>query len=122
MKLLLDTHVLLWWDQDELPARVVRRIQGAEQVYVSAATAWEIGIKRTLGKLKGKGRVADVLADYGFLELPITIAHAERVESLPQIHRDPFDRILVAQALEESLVLVSDDERIREYGAPVIWG
>ena len=121
MKLLLDTHTLLWWDNDELPAAVVRRIQGAERVFVSAATAWEIGIKRALGKLAGKGAVAALLSDYGFTELPISIAHAQALERLPPHHRDPFDRMLIAQALAEDLVLVSADKLLARYGAPVVW-
>ena len=121
MKLLLDTHALLWWDNDKLPAPVVRRIQRAEEVFVSAASAWEISIKLALGKLTGRGTVAALLTDYGFVELPISIAHAALVERLPTHHRDPFDRLLVAQALAEDLVLVSADEALARYGAPVVW-
>lgn len=121
MRLLLDTHAFLWWDEDELPKKVVLRIQRAEEVFVSAASAWEISIKAALGKVSVKGSVAEALEDYGFSPLPITLEHAEGVRALPRVHRDPFDRILVAQALAEDLVLVSADEVLRKYGAAVVW-
>lgn len=121
MRLLLDTHALVWWDNDALPARVVKRIRDADEVYVSAATAWEIAIKTALGKITVKGSVADAVADYGFVELPILISHAAAVRQLPHHHRDPFDRMLVAQASIEALTLVSRDAALRLYNAPVVW-
>ena len=121
MKLLLDTHAVVWWDNDELPKTIVRRIQRAETVFVSAVTAWEIAIKSALGKITARGRVEDVLQDYGFVELPVFVRHADALRSLPSLHRDPFDRLLVAQAIVENLVLVSADPALRQYGVPVVW-
>lgn len=121
MNLLLDTHAFVWWDNGKLPKRVVSRIQKAGEVYVSAATAWEIAIKSALGKISVTGTMAEALADYGFKELPISIAHAEEVARLPRAHRDPFDRMLVAQATVEDLVIVSRDDALREYMVRVVW-
>jgi PIN domain nuclease of toxin-antitoxin system len=121
LKLLLDTHALVWWDNDVLPARVVKRIREADEVYVSAATAWEIAIKSALGKIAAKGSISQALGDYGFIELPITVEHAEAVRALPPHHRDPFDRMLVAQARVEALTLVSRDPALRLYDARVVW-
>jgi PIN domain nuclease of toxin-antitoxin system len=121
LKLLLDTHALVWWDNGVLPVRVVRRIREAEEVYVSAVTAWEIAIKSALGKMTAKGAVSDAISDYGFTELPITVSHAEAVRLLPPHHGDPFDRMLVAQARTESLTLVSRDPALRLYDTAVVW-
>lgn len=122
MKILLDTHTVLWWDNDQLPAAVTKRIQRADRVYISAVSAWEITIKSELGKLEAKGSVSDLIADYGFSELPVTVVHAERLRSLPPLHRDPFDRLLIAQALSEDLVFVTADRLIAKYSVPVAWG
>ena len=121
MKLLLDTHALVWWDSGELPRSVARRIEGADVVFVSAVVAWEIAIKSHLGRIIAKAPVEVVLGDYGFLELPVLIRHADRVSTLPPHHRDPFDRLLVAQALVEDLVIVSADRLLRKYTAPIVW-
>lgn len=121
MRLLLDTHVLVWWDTGALPPAVSRRIQRASEVFVSAATAWEIAIKAGLGRLRMTSSVAAVAAAYGFRELPVTFVHADGVLSLPPIHRDPFDRLLVAQAMAEELTLVSRDRRLAEYGVRMAW-
>ena len=121
MKLLLDTHTLVWWDSGELARAVSRRIESAEVVFVSAVTAWEIAIKSGLGRIVARAPVEVVLDDYGFLELPVLIRHADRVRTLPLHHRDPFDRLLVAQALVEDLVIVSADRLLRKYKAPVVW-
>lgn len=121
MNLLLDTHTLLWWDAAKLPKPVVKRIQDAEAVYVSAATAWEISIKAALGKLVARGSVSEVLLDYGFDELPIRVAHAEAVRELPALHRDPFDRIIVAQARVEGMAIVSRDPLLHAYDVAVVW-
>jgi PIN domain nuclease of toxin-antitoxin system len=121
VKLLLDTHTFVWWDNAKLPRAVTRRIQRADEVMVSAVTAWEISIKSALGKMAAKGTVADAIADYGFTPLPILVSHGDAVRALPPLHRDPFDRMLVAQALAEDLVIVSADEEIRRYRVPVVW-
>jgi PIN domain nuclease of toxin-antitoxin system len=122
VRLLLDTHAFLWWDAGSLEAAVCRRIQQAERVFVSAATAWEIAIKAGLGKIVARSALGPAVADYGFDELPITVAHADAVRALPPHHGDPFDRILVAQALQEGLVLVSRDPALEAYAARVVWG
>jgi len=92
VRLLFDTHTLLWWDENKLPASTVKMVQRADDVFVSAVTAWQIAIKAGLGKLVARGTVADAIADYGFRALPISVEHADRVKTLPAIHRDPFDR------------------------------
>ena len=121
MRLLLDTHAFVWWDNDELPATVRDRIQAADTVYVSAVSAWEIAIKLALGKITARGSLADAIDDYGFEPLSITVAHADAVRSLPSHHRDPFDRLLVAQAAIEGLTIVSRDPALRRYATPVVW-
>ena len=88
---------------------------------VSAATVWEIAIKRSLGKLKIEDVWARALVRLGFRALPVTAIHAEAVEHLPWHHRDPFDRVLVAQATTERLALVSADPRLEAYGTDVVW-
>ncbi len=122
MKLLLDTHTFIWWDNGKLPKPVTRRIQQAEDVFVSAVVAWEIAIKSSLGKMTARGGVAEAMADYGFSELAVNVAHADAVRGLPNHHRDPFDRMLVAQAQVEGLVIVSVDTALAPYGVQVVWG
>jgi PIN domain nuclease of toxin-antitoxin system len=121
LKLLLDTHAFIWWDDGKLPQPVVRRIQRADQVFVSAVSAWEIAIKAGLGKMIARASVADALEDYGFLELPVRAAHADALKSLPPLHRDPFDRMLVAQASSENLAIVSRDAVLTGYKVPIVW-
>jgi PIN domain nuclease of toxin-antitoxin system len=111
----------LWWDEGTLPKKVIRRIQAAEAVLVSAASAWEIAIKAGLGKITVGGAFGDAVADYGFRELPVRFNHAELVRMLPPLHRDPFDRMLVAQALVEGLTLVTGDEQVAAYAVPTVW-
>jgi PIN domain nuclease of toxin-antitoxin system len=88
---------------------------------VSTATAWEIAIKRAIGKLQFPGRLAEAIQDEGFGLLAITLSHIEAIESLPHHHRDPFDRMLIAQATVEGLRLVSCDNEIAQYGVPLLW-
>lgn len=121
LRLLLDTHAFIFWDRGELPVRVVRRIQRADEVFVSAVTAWEIAIKAALGKIHATAAVAEAIGDYGFRPLPIAIEHGDAVRSLPPHHRDPFDRMLVAQARLENLTLVSRDLALRAYDVRVAW-
>lgn len=121
MNLLLDTHVLISWDEGRRIAAESRRaIEQADAVYVSAASAWEVAIKTALGRLRPTRTVEQATAESGFLELPITFRHAERVTVLPPHHRDPFDRILVAQAAVEELTLVTRDPVFARYGVGVI--
>ena len=123
MRLLLDTHALLWWlgDDPRLGAAVREQIADPQvEVSVSAASAWEIAIKQALGRLEIRADLPSALAASGFRELPITIADALMAGSLPRHHRDPFDRILVAQALREGCTIVTADPDIALYGAPVL--
>ncbi len=119
--LLLDTHTFLWWDNDKLPRAVTRRIQRADSVFVSAASAWEIAIKAGLGKIIVREPMANAIRDYGFLPLAVGMEHGDAVRNLPNHHRDPFDRMLIAQARVEGLVIVSRDEILNSYGVPVVW-
>ena len=123
MMLLLDTHVLLWWLENpgQLSRQAKKAIQdGSNRVYVSAAVAWEIAIKKSLGKLDVPDDLEEMIEANRFTPLPITIAHALAVLSLPDHHRDPFDRILVAQALHEGFRLVTRDQDIAKYPVPQI--
>ncbi len=122
-RLLLDTHALLWWLADDPRLGPCARdliAEGRNEVYVSAASAWEVSIKRALGKLEAPDELGSVLEEEGFEPLPISFFHAERVGALPPIHRDPFDRILVCQAQAEGLEIVTADETIPRYGVKVV--
>jgi PIN domain nuclease of toxin-antitoxin system len=103
-----------------LSAKATRAIREADQVYVSAAAGWEIAIKASLGRLTTKRQTADAVLESGFEELPMRLAHAEGVEALPWHHRDPFDRMLVAQALAEGLTLVTRDPVFSRYDVRTI--
>lgn len=120
--LLLDTHVLLWWRADDrrLGDEARQAIATADLVFVSAASAWEASIKRALGKLRMKGSFAQGVDESGFDRLPITMGHAEEAASLPAHHTDPFDRMLVAQARSEHLVLVTADARMDAYDVQIL--
>ncbi|MEZ0347676.1 MAG: type II toxin-antitoxin system VapC family toxin [Thermus sp.] len=122
MNLLLDSHILLWWLSDDrrLSRRARRLIEEADQVFVSAATTWELAVKASLGKLRMPEGFVEVVEEEGFTHLPITPVHAMAVQSLPWHHRDPFDRILLAQAMVEGLRLVSADQALVRYGRFVI--
>jgi len=117
VRLLLDTHVVLWWlmDDDALSAEVKEAIDTEAEVLVSAASVWEIAIKRALGKLDGPPDLLDVVADSGLVELPIRSRHAVEAGGLPPLHRDPFDRMLIAQARCEGLTLLSRDPQVQRY-------
>ena len=116
-KLLLDTHVFLWWktDSPRLKAPARKAIASADLVFVSAASAWEAGIKSALGRLDLPAPFEEGVEESGFNKLPITFAHAQLAAALPPHHQDPFDRMLVAQAKLEDLTLVSADEQLRHY-------
>lgn len=123
MRLLLDTHVLLWALTDDARLRpdVRDRIaDGRTEVLVSAASAWEIAIKRALGRLQVPGDLAIQLEAARFEGLDITIDHALAVGDLPDHHRDPFDRLLVAQAQVDRLTLVTHDPQIQRYDVAVL--
>ena len=122
MSLLLDTHVLLWWlAGTDLDPRTVERIADpAELVAVSAASIWEAGVKGALGKLKVPGSLAAAVAAEGFTPLPISLDHAENAGALPPHHRDPFDRMLIAQARAERLTIVTHDPAFRDYDVDLL--
>jgi PIN domain nuclease of toxin-antitoxin system len=116
VNLLLDTHVLIWWDEGRRLSSAGRRaIEAADSVFVSAASAWEVAIKIGLGRLRPARTVEEAVEESGFLELPITFRHAQRVAGLAAHHRDPFDRLLVAQAEVEGLTLVTRDPVFERY-------
>jgi PIN domain nuclease of toxin-antitoxin system len=117
--LLLDTHAFLWWlDDPRLLSQAARKAigDGKNTVYVSAAVAWEIAIKRSLGKLEAPNDLEAAMEANRFLPLPVTVSHALAVQTLPDHHRDPFDRLLIAQARLEGFKLVSRDPNIPRYG------
>lgn len=120
--LLLDSEVLIWWDANDrrLGRNARAHIQDAEDVYVSAASAWEIMIKAALGKLRTSRQPSAAVADAAFRPLPITFEHAEAVITLPPHHRDPFDRLIIATAQVEGLTVVTSDSQFRLYEVPLI--
>jgi PIN domain nuclease of toxin-antitoxin system len=128
MRLLLDTHALLWWftDDDRL-SDTARRVIGdeANEVFVSAASAWEIATKERLGKLDGvpdaAARFAELVAADGFVHLPVSYLHALRAGGYELPNRDPFDRMLAAQSELESLVLVTGDPVFEAFGTRTVW-
>jgi PIN domain nuclease of toxin-antitoxin system len=118
MRLLLDTHLLLWAlsAPEKLTTRARQRIESSE-VYASAASIWEISIKCALGKLQADpNEVLAGIEPAGFNHLTIVGGHAAKVAELPPVHKDPFDRLLVAQARFEPMILLTDDEVLRAYG------
>jgi PIN domain nuclease of toxin-antitoxin system len=120
---LLDTHVLLWWlaDDPALGPGARQEISRADNlVFVSAATLWEISIKKSLGKLVAPDNINKIVEGEHFLGLPITLAHAERAGTLPGHHRDPFDRMLIVQAQMEGLVLITADMMFSAYEIEIL--
>ncbi len=123
MRLLLDTHVFLWWNEDDqrLRQEVKDTIIRAEGNVVSAASAWEVAIKTALGKMQLHIPFEDAVEINSFQKLPVEFRHATATAALPPHHGDPFDRLLIAQALTEGLTLVTHDRVFARYGIPVIW-
>jgi PIN domain nuclease of toxin-antitoxin system len=128
MRVLVDTHAFLWWINDDPQlSESVREIMGnAENVlYISAASGWEIAIKYRLGKLElpsePESFVIQEIQSNRFRPLPIELSHALHTSSLPMLHRDPFDRVLIAQSQLESLPILTVDRAIRQYEVATIW-
>jgi PIN domain nuclease of toxin-antitoxin system len=128
VNVLLDSHALLWWLDDDrrLSRRARQTIADAETViFVSVASVWEIAIKRALGKLTDPSgaipRLPSILADRGMGTLAIEAVHAIDAAALPSLHRDPFDRMIVAQSRIEGFPVVTNDSAIRAYGVATIW-
>jgi PIN domain nuclease of toxin-antitoxin system len=118
MKLILDTHILLWWLSNSsklLPSELDLITNPDNLIFVSAAAAWEITVKRMIGKLDAPDDLPSVLAANDFIELPITIEHTQSLHQLPPLHNDPFDRIMIAQALSENLAFITRDSKILLY-------
>jgi PIN domain nuclease of toxin-antitoxin system len=129
VKLLVDTHCWLWFllTPERLSAAAVDALAGAaNEVYVSAAVAWEIVVKNALGKLPlplpAAQYVRERIEAIGHRPLAIAVEHALAIADLPPYHKDPFDRILIAQAQVEQLTLVTADDKIRAYAVPILWG
>jgi PIN domain nuclease of toxin-antitoxin system len=122
VRLLLDTHVVLWWwdDDKRLSAEAREAVAVATDVRVSAASVWERGIKRALGRLDLPADYVDHVERAGFRPLAVTLRHAAAAGELPRHHDDPFDRMLVAQARLEDLTLVTADRRLPDYGVPIL--
>lgn len=125
MNVLLDTHVALWWlvDPDVL-SEEARDVIGDERnrVLLSAASVWEAAIKAAAGRLGMPETFDEASRAVGIEELPVTARHARRAAALPPLHRDPFDRMLVGQALEEGLVIVTRDDLVRQYAVATLRG
>ena len=118
-RLLLDTHTVLWWltDPEKLHRDAFQSIESEQnEVFVSSVSVWEIAVKRALGRLKAPDNLEAAVTDQDFIPLHLTFLHAERAGALPPHHGDPFDRMLIAQAQVEGLILVTRDIRISRYG------
>ena len=121
MRLLLDTNALIRWHLDQLRPAAVRTVRRADLVVVSAVSSWEIAVKRSIGKLRLDDPVEDLVAQNGFLSLPVTVRHGDLLRELPLHHPDPFDRLLIVQALEEGLTILTSDRAFEPYRVPVVW-
>ena len=121
-RLLLDAHAVIWWDSGSpaLGENATKAIRNASAVYVSAASEWELAIKAALGKVELRRSILEAALDAGFEPLAISFQHAQTVRTLKPIHKDPFDRLLVAVALVEGLTLVSSDALLAQYPIRVI--
>ena len=120
--LLLDTEAFIWWDDNDprLGDNARLAIQNASEVYVSAASAWEISIKASLGKLRTSRRPLVAVEEAGFHPLPVTFEYAEAVRTLPRHHRDPFDRLIIASARVEGWSVLTSDAQFAKYDIELI--
>ncbi len=128
MKYLLDTHVFLWFsiDNPALSGKAKAIIESPDnEIYLSAAVVWEISIKLKIGKIKLRidldTFIANSIQKYYFMPLPITIPHTIQIYNLPDIHQDPFDRILIAQSQVEDISLITSDSLIKQYETKIVW-
>jgi PIN domain nuclease of toxin-antitoxin system len=128
VRLLLDTHALLWWLLGDTALSLVARnaiVNPDNDVFVSAASAWEIATKFRIGKMPKAAviaaDIAGIVTQHGFIELPLAIHQGQLAGSLPGIHKDPFDRMLVAQAILADMTIVSNDEVLSAYGVARLW-
>lgn len=126
MKLLLDAHVLIWWDEGVLPQSIQEAcLDEANTLVLSAATVWELQIKEALGKLRLRTSVRTMVDEQievnGLVFLPISLRHVWELDNLPRHHGDPFDRMIVAQARYEGLTVVSADKVLRDYPVRLLW-
>ena len=118
MNLLIDTHILLWWlgNPEKLPGYMREAIEDSgNTIFISAAAVWEIVIKKRLGKLVSPDNLSEVLEENDLTPLSITLDHIFSLEKLPDIHNDPFDRIQIAQAIQDNLIFVTMDQTNRKY-------
>jgi PIN domain nuclease of toxin-antitoxin system len=122
MRLLLDTQVVLWWFRNDQRLGPLARqaIAAAQDVAVSAVTPWEIAIKVAIGKLDAPAHLLDDIEQRGLRRLPVTFEHAKALLALPPVHRDPFDRMLIAQAVAEKLTLISSDSAFARYAIDLV--
>lgn len=124
MKLLLDTNVILWWLTDDArlgPKVRSHLIDGKNELFVSIASLWEVSIKHSAGKLSAtSGLIASWLNDLGISVIPVEVAHLSALEQLERLHRDPFDRLILAQAQVEGARIVTSDAMIQQYPVPFI--
>lgn len=122
-RILLDTHAFLWWlDNNPRLGDKAKEViaEPINQVFVSAATAWEISIKKGLGKLEAPDDMDSIAESEGFTKLPISLFHGDQAGSLPGYHKDPFDRMLIAQAQAEGLTIITCDEKFPHYGVRLL--
>ncbi len=117
MKILLDTHIVLWWfEESKRLSYETQKLIAQHDIFVSSITAFEIGIKSSIGKLEAPDNFLEMLEKHSFIELPVSARHGLAVANLPRIHGDPFDRLLVVQAMLEGMTLLTHDERLKVYG------
>ena len=128
MKLLFDTHAFIWWDSEptKLSARVLHLCQDRSNTLVlSVASIWEMQVKSQLDKLTFSSPLSELIEKQisvnGFIILPIELSHVLQLQNLPLHHKDPFDRLLIAQAIAENAMIVSNDSEVRRYSVKIIW-